>query len=196
LIKNIKKKIADKNIDVQLLENDDPNLLDISVTYKKGRFFNKGYKYVLSEASYAISSPENTTKNYELANIINESDRDLISINITELLAGNYQLDLKLIVKREFKTKRKSKKSFINKFSKPIKLSYSFDFEKVQTDTVFLTVEEVAKPDGIWQIGYDFTGSYSDGGEIVNYQFKVFLNNELNFEAQTSNNTTYISFMS
>tara|TARA_B100001971_G_scaffold215193_1_gene259965 strand:- start:44846 stop:51346 length:6501 start_codon:yes stop_codon:yes gene_type:complete len=193
-IKNIKKKIADKHIDVILLESEDPNILNIAITYKKGRFFNKGYNYVLKDAKYIINSETTNNTDYLQAQIFNEADRDLVQIDINELVAGNYGLNLEIIIEKEFKSKNKKHKSWLNKFTKPIKLSYSFDFEKIKTDSVFLIAEEVFKPEGNWQIGYDFTNSYSEGGEIVNYQFKVFLNNELNFETQTSNNTAYLSF--
>ena len=167
-------------------ESEDSTTLKLSLNYLEPKLKDPN-KYRIKSVNYHFGDGniQNTT-------ITNINGEDFIILDISSLSVGSYTASIELVIQKNEDLRAKGNKNKSGSDFKPILLTYSVEFEKV--DSAFLVVNEYLRPEGLWAIGLDLSESYSEGGEILNYKVETFFEGELEFSATITFNRFSISF--
>ena len=173
-------------IQINKEESEDSTTLKLSLNYLEPKLKDPN-KYRIKSVNYHFG--DGNIQNTALANVNGE---DFITLDISSLSVGSYTASIELVIQKNEDLRASGNKNKLGSDFKPILLTYSVEFEKV--DSAFLVINEYLRPEGLWSIGLDLSESYSEGGEILNYKVETFFEGELDFSATITFNRFSISF--
>jgi len=205
-----KKNKNNKYFSTEVVESDNPLQLRLKiVSEKKKKIKGKGKgknkyktesdKYDAYEVRYNIGQSADFSSLSSSAIIEEDNGEKFINIDLTDIEPGQYIASLRILTHKAKNDKKKKshkrgKKHKYKKKKKTYVFDISLEFERIQLNSAYLIADNYRSLDGNASVYFDTSGSYSDFGEIVSFNYKEYLEGDLKSDETIDVTTSIIRF--